>query len=222
LQAFSSRWIIVDPSSEPIINPWKAEEKVMGDAKEVKDSPEKRNMDDEEYEHIVDELRELRELENMKTFLEVENGRLKTQIELLTGQLEGINIAISSTEASLVSLEKRVKRSSKNVEELESKRDLLMAEANNLHLQIKATREDQESSSNLKDSLKDELNDIQGEKTMVIKRLNDIKTGLEKISSDRDVKLPHLKGYESVLKQTRNVFKETQNRMEVSLMLRQK
>ncbi len=194
----------------------------MGDAKEVKDSQEKRNMDAEEYEHIVDELRELRELENMKTFLEVENGRLKTQIELLTGQLEGINIAISSTEASLVSLEKRVKRSSKNVEELESKRDLLMAEANNLHLQIKATREDQESSSNLKDSLKDELNDIQGEKTMVIKRLNDIKTGLEKISGDKDVKLPHLKGYDSVLKQTYNVFKETQNRMEVSLMLRQK
>ncbi len=194
----------------------------MGDAKEVKDSPEQRNMDDEEYEHIVDELRELRELENMKTFLEVENSRLKTQIELLTGQLEGINIAISSTEASLVSLEKRVKRSSKNVEDLESKRDLLMAEANNLHLQIKATREDQESSSNLKDSLKDELNDIQGEKTMVIKRLNDIKTGLEKISGDKDVKLPHLKGYDSVLKQTYNVFKETQNRMEVSLMLRQK
>jgi hypothetical protein len=97
-----------------------------------------------------------------------------------------------------------------------------MAEANNLHLQIKATREDQESSSNLKDSLKDELNDIQGEKTMVIKRLNDIKTGLEKISGDKDVKLPHLKGYDSVLKQTYNVFKETQNRMEVSLMLRQK
>ena len=194
----------------------------MGDAKEVKDSPEQRNMDDEEYEYIVDELRELRELENMKTFLEVENGKLKTQIELLTGQLEGINIAISSTEASLVSLEKRVKRSSKNVEDLESKRDLLMAEANNLHLQIKATREDQESSSNLKDSLKDELHDIQGEKTMVIKRLNDIKTGLEKISGDKDVKLPHLKGYDSVLKQTYNVFKETQNRMEVSLMLRQK
>lgn len=194
----------------------------MGDAKEVKDSPEQRNMDDEEYEYIVDELRELRELENMKTFLEVENGKLKSQIELLTGQLEGINIAISSTEASLVSLEKRVKRSSKNVEDLESKRDLLMAEANNLHLQIKATREDQESSSNLKDSLKDELHDIQGEKTMVIKRLNDIKTGLEKISGDKDVKLPHLKGYDSVLKQTYNVFKETQNRMEVSLMLRQK
>ena len=194
----------------------------MGDAKEVKDSPEQRNMDDEEYEYIVDELRELRELENMKTFLEVENGKLKTQIELLTGQLEGINIAISSTETSLVSLEKRVKRSSKNVGDLESKRDLLMAEANNLHLQIKATREDQESSSNLKDSLKDELNDIQGEKTMVIKRLNDIKTGLEKISGDKDVKLPHLKGYDSVLKQTYNVFKETQNRMEVSLMLRQK
>ena len=194
----------------------------MGDAKEVKDSPEQRNMDDEEYEHNVDELRELRELENMKTFLEVENGRLKTQIELLTGQLEGINIAISSTGESIVSLEKRVKRSSKNVENLESKKDLLMTEANNLHLQIKATREDEESSSDLKDSLKDELNDIEGEKIILIKRLNDIRTGLQRISSDRNLKLPHLKSYKSVLKQTCNVFKEIQNRMEVSLMLRQR
>lgn len=194
----------------------------MGDAEEVKDSPEQRNMEDEEYEHIVDELRELRELENMKTFLEAENGRLKSQIEHLTGQLEGINIATSSTEESVVSLEKRVRRSSKNAENLESKKDLLMAEANNLHLQIKAAREDEESSSNLKDSLKDELNDIEGEKTMVMKRLNDIETGLQRISSDRDVKLPHLKGYESVLKQICNTFKETQDRMEVSLMLRQK
>ena len=192
----------------------------MGDAEEVKDSPEQRNMDDEEYEHIVDELRELRELENMKTFLEVENGKLKSQIELLTGQLEGINIAISSTEASLELFEKKRKRSSKNIEDLESKRDLLTAEANNLHLQIKAATEDQESSSDLKDSLKDELNDIEGEKTMLMKRLNDIRTGLQRISSDRDVKLPHLKGYESVLKQTCNVFKEIQNRMEVSLVLR--
>jgi chromosome segregation ATPase len=204
------------------MNPCKAEEKAMGDAEEVKDSPEQRNMDDEEYEHIVDELRELRELENMKTFLEVENGKLKSQIELLTGQLEGINIAISSTEASLELFEKKRKRSSKNIEDLESKRDLLTAETNNLHLQIKATREDEESSSDLKDSLKDELNDIEGEKAMVIKRLNDIRTGLQRISSDKNVKLPHLKSYGSVLKQTCNVFKEVQNRMEVSLMLRQR
>jgi len=194
----------------------------MGDAKEAKDSQEQRNMDDEEYEHIVDELRELRELENMKTFLEVENGRLKSQIEFLTGQLEGINIAISSTEASLVSFENRIKKSSKNIEKLESKMDLLMAEMNNLHLQIKAARGDEESTSNLKDRLKDELNDIMTQRAVVIKRLNDIRSGIHRISSDKELRAPHLKGYDSVLKQIHTAFKETQNRMEVSLVLRQK
>ncbi len=194
----------------------------MGDAKEAKDSQEQRNMDDEEYEHIVDELRELRELENMKTFLEVENGRLKSQIEFLTGQLEGINIAISSTEASLVSFENRIKKSSKNIEKLESKMDLLMAEMNNLHLQIKAARGDEESTSNLKDRLKDELNDIMTQRAVVIKRLNDIRSGIHRISSDKELRAPHLKGYDSVLKQICTAFKETQNRMEVSLVLRQK
>ena len=194
----------------------------MGDAKEAKDSQEQRNMDNEEYEHIVDELRELRELENMKTFLEVENGRLKSQIEFLTGQLEGINIAISSTEASLVSFENRIKKSSKNIEKLESKMDLLMAEMNNLHLQIKAARGDEESTSNLKDRLKDELNDIMTQRAVVIKRLNDIRSGIHRISSDKELRAPHLKGYDSVLKQIYTAFKETQNRMEVSLVLRQK
>ncbi len=97
-----------------------------------------------------------------------------------------------------------------------------MAEANNLHLQLKAATEDEEASSNLRMSMQDELSNIEAEKGIVIKRLNDIKAGLQRISGDQDVKLPHLKGYDSVLKQTYNVFKETQNRMEVSLMLRQK
>ena len=194
----------------------------MEETKEMQGAGEKMNTTNEEHGKILDELREFRELENMKAFLQKENAQLKSQIEFLTGELEGTNIAISTAEADMVSCETRTKKSSENIEELESKRDLLIEEINDFRLQIKAVGEDEESSSMLEDSLQNELDDILGEKAVVAKRFDDIKTGLQKISGDKAVKLPHLKGYDSALKQIRNVFQETQNRMEVSLMLRLK
>ena len=194
----------------------------MEETKEMQGAGEKMTTTNEEYGEILDELREFRELENMKAFLQKENAQLKSQIEFLTGELEGTNIAISTAEADMVSCETRTKKSSENIEELESKRDLLIEEINDFRLQIKAVGEDEESSSMLEDSLQNELDDILGEKAVVAKRFDDIKTGLQKISGDKAVKLPHLKGYDSALKQIRNVFQETQNRMEVSLMLRLK
>jgi hypothetical protein len=91
-----------------------------------------------------------------------------------------------------------------------------------LYLQIKAGREDIESCSKLEESFKDELHDISGEKAVVLKRLNDITTGLQKISREREDKLPYLRQYDGVLKQVYNVFMEAQNRMEVSLLMRKK
>jgi chromosome segregation ATPase len=193
---------------------------MMEESKGARDSMEGVAMGDEEYEEIVDELRELHELQNTKTFLEAENRRLKNEIEALTAELEGINIAMSSAEAYMASYEGRRKKCAENIERLRPKRDMLTAEISDLSLKIKASREDKESTSNLSNMLKDELYDIEGEKRVVLKRLNDIKTGLQQISSDRDVKLPHLKWYDVMLKQIHNVFMETQNRMEVSLILR--
>ncbi len=193
---------------------------IMEKSEEPRDSMEDVTMGDEEYEEIVDELRELHELQNTKTFLEVENSRLKNEIEVLTAELEGINIAMSSAEAYIASYESRRKKCAENVEKLRPQKDVLTAEISDLRLKIKASREDKESTSNLSNMLKDELYDIEGEKRVVLKRLNDIKTGLQQISSDRDAKLPNVRWYDGMLKQTYNVFMETQNRMEVSLILK--
>ncbi len=170
----------------------------------------------------MNELRELHELQNTKTFLEGENSRLKNQIERVTDELEGMNIAVSSAEAYLASYENKRKKCSKNIEKLNSQKDVLTGEISDLRLKIKAAREDEESTANLTEMLQDELHRIEGEKTLVIKRLSDMKTRLQEISTDRDVKLPHLKWYDGILKQTYNVFMETKDRMEVSLILKNK
>ena len=194
----------------------------MENTKEFRDALNQRGMKDEEYEEIVVELREIHELQNTKTFLEAENTKLKNQIESITVELEGINISISSAEAYLASYENRRKKCAENLEKLKPKKDVLTAEINDLRLKIKAAGEDEESTSHLRDMLKGELYHIEGEKTVVINRLTDIKAGLQEISTDRDVKLPHLKWYDGILKDVYNAFMETQNRMEVSVILKGK
>ncbi len=184
----------------------------------LKDAP----LDDEEYKQFEEELREFHELENMRIFLEAENDRLTRQIESLPSELEGIDVAMSSSEDYLASYEQRKKEYSHNIEETAAKEDLLADELSSLHYQIKAIREDIETTSKLEESFNAELNDINGQKAVVLKRFNAISAGLQKISREKEFKLPHLKWYDGTLKQVYNVFMEAQNRMEVSLIIKKK
>ena len=85
----------------------------MDDVKQTQDSLNQVSVSHEQYDEIADELREIHELQNTKAFLWAENSRLKSQIETLTAELEGIYIAISSGEAYIVSFENRRKQCAK-------------------------------------------------------------------------------------------------------------
>ena len=186
------------------------------------ETEEKVTVDEAGYKELVDEIRALKELENMKRFLESENERLKSQIDALVGEHEGIGISIGTAEEYMASYKKSRDKCNNDIEKLKSRKDLLVQEINELYLKIKAAREDDESITKLIDTQNDELRDIKSQKALVAKRLRDIQIGIEKISSDKELKIPHLKEYDSVLKQLCTAFMEAQNRMEVSFMLRHK
>lgn len=194
----------------------------MDDTPKMQDPLKPVTMDDEEYEDLIDEISEIRELENMKMFLETENGRLISQMERLTRELEGVEITASASKAYMDSYEKRRRKCSINVEKLIPKKDLLVSQADDLHLRIHAVKADAESSLTLKETLEEELGEIKSEKTVVLKRFQDVKTGLQQIARAGDAKLPHLIWYDTILKQILNVFAETQNRMEVSLIMKKR
>ena len=71
----------------------------MEDDNYVPNSTAQTNMSDDDYEHMIDAVKELEELKRTKLFLEAENNRLKAQANNLTGELDGIDIAISSAQA---------------------------------------------------------------------------------------------------------------------------
>ena len=175
-----------------------------------------------EYEELQEELNELRELANMKTFLQEENARYRDQIEVLTNELDGIGISISATEAYIAAHEEKRKKFKENIEKLKAGKEALTAEVNRIHLQIKAGRDDEQSTAILIGSLRQELDEIRTEKAIVGKRLESVRAGIDRISQDRETRLPHLKEYDDICRQVRTVLKEAQNRMEVSLKLRQK
>ena len=179
-------------------------------------------MADKEPRGLLDELGALRDLENTKKFLEAENGRLRAQVDELTGELEGIGISISSAAAYVDSYEKRRENCVEDLKKLGSKRELLMKEIDELYLRNKVAKQDDETSAKLIETLMDELHDIKTQKEIVNKRLDDIQSGIQKITSEKELRVPRLRQYDSVLKDFNKTLMETQNRMEVSLILRQK
>lgn len=175
-----------------------------------------------ELEELQDLQIELRELANTRKFLQDETDRYTKQIDQLTQELDGIDISISATEAALAAYEERRLAYDENSRKLEARKEALTSEVNRLHLQIKAAEADEQSSALLIGSLKQELDEIRTEKGIIQRRLENLKAGINRIGQDRESRFPHLKTYDEVYRQVRTVLKDAQNRMEVSLKLRQK
>jgi chromosome segregation ATPase len=194
----------------------------MDDAGDFPNSQAQTPMDDDDDEFMMDAIVELEELKRTKLFLESENNRLKTQINHLSGELEGVDIAISAAQAHIDSYESNRENCIDNIEKLIDRKEVLINEINALRLKLIAMREDRESTATLNETLKNEFNEIIEEKSLVVKRLSAINRGLKEISEDKGQRLPNLKWYDAILKKIYIEFVEAQNRMEVSMALKKK
>lgn len=174
----------------------------------------------EDYKERRDLLKEIEELKKIKLFLDEEDTRLTREIDILSGELEGVEIAISASNIHILSYEKRKKDCSRNIEFLKNRKDELIKEIDELHLKVRDLKSEEKSSTILDKNLRNELNDINSEKSRVVKRLDIVKNGIKAISRGRTERLPNLEGCDSVLKQVYNVLRETQDRMEVSALMK--
>jgi chromosome segregation ATPase len=194
----------------------------MEDVSDFPNSPAQTPLGDDDDEFMMDAVRELEELKRTKLFLEAENNRLKTQINQLTGESEGVDIAMSAAQAYMVSYENSRETCIDNIEKLIERKECLINDINALRLNLTSVREDRESTATLNETLKNEFNEIVEEKSLVVKRLSAINRGLKEISADKGQRLPNLKWYDAILKKIYSEFVEAQNRMEVSMVLKKK
>lgn len=194
----------------------------MDDAGDFPDSQARTPIGDEDDDFMMDAIRELEELKRTKLFLESENNRLKTQINHLSGELEGVDIAISAAQAYMESYESSRETCIANIEKLIDRKEVLINEINALRIKLISMREDRESTTTLNETLKNEFNEIIEEKSLVVKRLSAVNRGLKEISADKGQRMPNLKWYDAILKKIYIEFVEAQNRMEVSMALKKK
>ncbi|MBF0232008.1 MAG: hypothetical protein HQK62_00855 [Desulfamplus sp.] len=174
----------------------------------------------DDYKERRDLLKEIEELKKIKLFLEEEDIRLLRDIDILSGELEGIEIALSSANNHILSYEKRKKECGKNIEVLKNRKEDMIKEIDELHLRIRELRAEEIATTTLNKNLRNELGSINSEKSRVIKRLDIVKTGIKSIDRDQIERLPNLEGCDSVLKQVYNVLRETQDRMEISALMK--
>lgn len=165
-------------------------------------------------------MEEIDELKNKKKYLEIKNKDYQRQIKMLKQELGQINISISSAKEYSELYEERKKKYIDNIAKMKIKKSSLIRDINNLELKIKAAEQDEESALALRDLLNNEFDNIQNKKSIILKKMNQIKEGIDEILKDKKRKLPHLKEYDELLREARNVFKEVESRIEVSLKLR--
>ena len=192
----------------------------MEDAKKNDFSTNEVSTHYEDYKEKRGLLKEIDELRKLKLFLDEEDNRLTREIDILSGELEGVEITILAAKSHIQSFNKRKNDSRKNIENLKDKKNDLIREIDTLHFSLKTAREEEKSNSILNVSLNKELTSINNEKIRVLKRLNIVKIGIKDISVDENERLPNLAGCDIVLKHVYNVLRETQDRMEVSALLK--
>lgn len=173
-------------------------------------------------QELQDEFAELRELRRTRSLLRAENERLKHTLDLLPDELKGLDLTAKATQENIDFYDRRRGKSVQNVAQLVAKREALEQEVTHMHLKIKAADIEARASVRVNETLDDDLAEIMRQKKNVSRRLKDIQLGLGEISDNRQRRLPHLRWYDTALKQIRSTFVETQNKMEVALLMKRK
>jgi len=177
------------------------------------------NMNTEDINHVTESLNnDIKELERHKQFLESENETCVRQLRKLKGEVDGINISISSSQQIIFSINKQKKQCLNDTQKLSVKKEYLINRNSQLHLQIKSVSSDHISSKALLDNLMNEMNYILDEKKILLTRLNQVQSGLSKLSTARKQRVPEIQKCNDIIRQVHSSMKKVHHKMEISMI----
>ncbi|MBF0328592.1 MAG: hypothetical protein HQL10_05505 [Nitrospirae bacterium] len=160
---------------------------------------------------------DVRELRDRKYSVENESKNLSGQLEKLKAEIAGADVVISALKNDIRISRARIEGYPELLAELESKKDALISEINRCQSGIKTTTKNIKNFLTMRGHLERELMNIINEKAIVIKKLRDMENGVRMVANKKSEKMPHLKEYDMFLQQLSKVFREVENRMDVSI-----
>jgi len=165
-------------------------------------------------------MNDTRSLKETMLALQAENETLRCRLEDMQAELAGVDAVIEDAERYVASFEDEKRRSLERIARLEAEKSLCVDAINALRRQVKDVQADACSSEILRDALRSDLADLNGERAIILRNLQDIKEGLRKIENDADRIEPYGKQQDDMLKKAYLMLKEAQDRMELTIMLK--
>lgn len=154
--------------------------------------------------------------------LKAENETYRADIDKLATKINELDSSMVPAREHIVSFKERIAEYPNSIEQLKSRNETLLAEINRIKLKIKASKEDEENVMMLRNTVAEEYASLKNEKAILVTRINAIEDAIRESSSERERKLPQLKEYDTMLRDTYNDFQEARSRMEVSIRLKQR
>ena len=186
------------------------------------DVPDKAPGKDKVSANMENEQAGLHELKDIKRSLESENEKYKADIDRLVAGIEEPDSSMVSARERIASFKERIAEYPNSIELLKSRNESLPAEINRIKLKIKASKEDDENVMMLRNTVAEEYESLKNEKAILVTRINAMEEAIRESSSERERKLPQLREYDTMLRDTYNDFQEARSRMEVSIRLKQR
>jgi chromosome segregation ATPase len=164
--------------------------------------------------------RDLISLEKQMIALHARNQKLQEAFDQLKDDDLQLDQSIEFLNGSVQDHEHKKAASVDDIEKLRHTHDQLVDEINKIQAMKKATASDKSNTDYLIESLSEELDSFQSEKTMALDKIRKMKKAIENINIEKERQLPKLKKYDAMLKRAHSLFVETKSRMDISLKLK--
>ncbi len=166
------------------------------------------------------DLNDLRELSRMSSFFQAENEVLRDKLSALQREMEGIDAATAASYTTVKTFQDESALCWQSISAFEKQKGVLMDTINDLRLKASASRNEEASSSALLTAMRDDLADLNHERGSILRKLKELKAGIQRIELDKERIAPYGKQQDDMLKKAFMLLKEAQDRMELSIVLK--
>lgn len=168
-------------------------------------------------QEIKDLVNEIKELKARKQQLITENAKLTHRLDTIKSEIEGSKLVAETMQREIETAKTKLENYPAILESLEDKKEQLIDEINKCQVSMKTAMKNIKNFLNMRSHLEDELLSIVNEKAVYIKKLKEMQTGVNILTEQRRQQAPEIKQYNMVLQQLSRVFKEAENKMDVSI-----